>query len=98
MTRMAMTVRDLFEPRLYLFDDEILMRGRVIALDECTGRQLFDTNNNKRVYIRQFYDRVVTAIWASVKAQDHGFYGAYATPVTMVYVSHSSEKGEEDES
>ncbi len=95
-----MTLKDLLDPVKYLFGEEILLRGRVIAQDENTGRQLFDTSNNKRSYIRQFFDREVTAIWSSTKEVDHGaFYGAYSVPVIMLYLSHysRSKEGEEND-
>lgn len=82
-----MTVADLLSPRIHFFTEDILLEGRVVALCAKTGKQLFDTNVNKREHIRKFMECEVLSIWASMKTRnDGGFQGLWVQPVTMLYI------------
>lgn len=76
------------------FLSETILQGRVIAMDGCDGKVLFDTKKNKPNYIKKFMSAEVTTIWSSTKEMfaDSEFSGAVYQPCTMIYLAHNSWK------
>lgn len=62
--------------------------NRVIALNGKDGKKMFDTRNNKRDYIAQFYGREVLCIWADVIVNPYGGFNPSIEPVVKCYVSN----------
>lgn len=83
-----MTVGDLIERRPDAFGTKNpLMHGRVIAKSSRTGKQLFDTSENKSEHIEKYYNHKVGDMWTDIKVHgNNSFSMSYAEPVLMLYV------------
>ena len=88
--RHKLTVRDLIYYDIKNDIDE-LSRGRVIAFDAGTGKQLFDTYNNTLSRIESYYEGVICAIWAGTKESNETYpLSGNVIPALCIYVEHNS--------
>ena len=78
-----MTVGDLLLPQ---GNEYPICRGRIIALSGKTGRQVFDTQTNKRQYIERFSGNTVSGMYAGVKTDNRYGFAPQAQPVITIYI------------
>ena len=91
-----LTVGDLMSPKRYLFTDEVIVKSRVIAYDAGSGKQLFDTSNNKQSYIRKYMQYEIDSMWAGVKMVNFGGFSERCLPVIKMYLHKPEMEGENE--
>ena len=83
-----MTVGDLIEHRPDASGiKKPLMHGHVIVKSSRTGKQLFDTSENKSEYIEKYYNHTIDDMWMDIKVHgNNSFSMFYVEPVLVIYV------------
>lgn len=83
-----MVLRDLLEKRERPWGlEQKLVECDVIAYDSYSGRQLFNTRQNKEEFVETFFDREIICIYGDLLKWQSGYLIHYI-PVIKVYLTH----------
>jgi len=94
MRDIPITVGDFLENRKkasFSFH-EVMYHNRMIALDAGTGKQVFDTGNNKAEFVKKFFPANILDIWVEMRERIKpvGFGPYIYEPVIVCYIEHDS--------